>query len=93
MSEKFAKKWGEGVNDTPLSNKIKDAVRPPGPLKPRLDFAVKRMEMQIQRLDKAADRFSDRDKSIFARTNQYLQKSLTHTQNTTWHEPTSSLMN
>jgi division protein CdvB (Snf7/Vps24/ESCRT-III family) len=67
MSEKFAKKWGEGVNDTPLSSRIKDAVRPPGPLKPRLDFAVKRMEMQIQRLDKASDRFSDRDKSIFAK--------------------------
>jgi len=67
MSEKFAKKWGEGVDDTPLSTRIKEAVRPPGPLKPRLDFAVKRMEMQIQRLDKASDRFSDRDKSIFAK--------------------------
>ncbi|MCW8802747.1 MAG: Snf7 family protein [Candidatus Bathyarchaeota archaeon] len=65
MSERFAKKWGEGVDDTPLSNKIKDAVRPPGPLKPRLDFAVKRMEMQIQKLDKAADRFTERDKAIF----------------------------
>ena len=65
MSEKFAKKWGDGVDDTPLSSKIKDAVRPPGPLKPRLDFAVKRMEMQIQKLDKAADRFTDRDKVIF----------------------------
>ena len=67
MSEKFARKWGEGVDDTPLSSKIKDAVRPPGPLKPRLDFAVKRMEMQIQKLDKASDRFTQRDKSIFAK--------------------------
>ncbi|MEJ2126719.1 MAG: Snf7 family protein [Candidatus Bathyarchaeota archaeon] len=65
MSEKFAKKWGEGVDKTPLGNRIKDAVRPPGPLKPRLDFAVKRMEMQIQKLDKAADRFTDRDQAIF----------------------------
>jgi division protein CdvB (Snf7/Vps24/ESCRT-III family) len=67
MSEKFAKKWGEGLDDTPISTKIKEAVRPPGPLKPRLDFAVKRMELQIQRLDKASDRFSERDKSIFAK--------------------------
>ena len=67
MSEKFAKRWGEGVNDIPLSDRIKDAVHPPGPLKPRLDFAVKRMELQIQRLDKASDRFSERDKSIFAK--------------------------
>ena len=65
MSEKFSKKWGDGVDDVPLSSRIRDAVRPPGPLKPRLDFAVKRMEMQIQKLDKAADRFNDRDKVIF----------------------------
>ena len=67
MSEKFAKKWGEGIDDTPVTTRIKEAVRPPGPLKPRLDYAVKRIEMQIQRLDKATDRFSDRDKTIFAR--------------------------
>ena len=65
MSEKFSKKWGDGVDDVPLSSRIRDAVRPPGPLKPRLDFAVKRMEMQIQKLDKASDRFNDRDKVIF----------------------------
>jgi division protein CdvB (Snf7/Vps24/ESCRT-III family) len=77
MSEKFAKKWGEGVDDTPLSTKIKEAVRPPGPLKPRLDIAVKRMELQIQRLDKAADRFSERDKSIFAKiVNSYTKHDM-----------------
>ncbi len=67
MSERFAKKWGEGTDQTPLSSRIKEAVRPPGPLKPRIDYAVRRIEMQIQRLDKATDRFSERDKSIFAR--------------------------
>ena len=67
MSEKFAKRWGEGIDDTPLTTKIKEAVRPPGPLKPRMDYAVRRIDVQIQRLDKATDRFSERDKSIFAR--------------------------
>ena len=66
MSEKFAKKW-EVRDTTPLTAKVKEAVRPPGPLKPRLDFAVRGIELQIQRLDKATDRFSERDKSIFAR--------------------------
>ena len=36
-------------------------------MKPRLDHAVKRINIQIQRLDKATDRFTERDKSIFAR--------------------------
>ena len=66
MSEKFAKKW-EVRDNTPLTARVKEAVHPPGPLKPRLDFAVRGIEVQIQRLDKASDRFSERDKSIFAR--------------------------
>ena len=67
MSGKFAKRWEEGYDQTPLTTKVKEAIRPPGPLKPRLDLAVRRIELQIQRLDKASDRFSERDKSIFAR--------------------------
>ena len=67
MSEKFAKKWGEGYDQMPIHKRVKEAIRPPGPLKPRLDLAVRGIEIQIQRLDKASDRFSERDKSIFAR--------------------------
>ena len=36
-------------------------------MKPRLDFAVRRIELQVQKLDQATDRFSQRDKAIFAR--------------------------
>jgi division protein CdvB (Snf7/Vps24/ESCRT-III family) len=46
---------------------MKEAVRPPGPLKPRLDFAIRRIELQTQKLDQATERFSQRDKTIFAR--------------------------
>jgi len=67
LSEKFAKRWEERQDQTPITSKIKEAVRPQGPLKPRLDFAVRRIELQVQRLDKASERFSERDKSIFAR--------------------------
>ncbi len=67
MSEKFAKKWGETYDTSPLTTRIKEAVRPPGPLKPRLDSAIRGIEFQIQKLDKATDRFTKRDQSIFAR--------------------------
>jgi division protein CdvB (Snf7/Vps24/ESCRT-III family) len=67
LSEKFAKRWEDKQDQTPITSKLKEAVRPPGPLKPRLDFAVRRIELQVQRLDKANERFSERDKSIFAR--------------------------
>ena len=67
MSARFAKKWEEGQSEQPFTDRIKEAVRPPGPLKPRLDFAVRRIEMQVQRLDRATDKFNQRDKSIFAK--------------------------
>ena len=67
MSERFAKRWEERRDQQPFTERIKEAVRPPGPLKPRLDQAIRRIEIQIQRLDKASERFSQRDKSIFAR--------------------------
>jgi len=67
MSERFAKKWGERDEHTPLQTRLKEAVRPPGPLKPRLDFAIRRIELQIQRLDNASERFTERDKTIFVR--------------------------
>jgi len=67
LSENFAKKWESKRDETPFQNRIKDAVKPPGPLKPRLDFAVRRIDLQVQKLDQATDRFGQRDKAIFAR--------------------------
>lgn len=67
MSEKFAKRWEDGSNKQPFTTRVKESVRPPGPLKPRLDVAIRRIELQVQRLDQATDRFADRDKKIFAK--------------------------
>lgn len=67
MSERFSKKWETRREEQPFTNRIKDAVKPPGPLKPRLDFAVRRIDLQVQKLDQATERFSQRDKTIFAR--------------------------
>jgi len=67
MSDRFAKRWEERETQAPMSTRIKEAVKPAGPLKPRLDFAIRRIELQVQRLDQATDRFTERDKSIFVR--------------------------
>lgn len=67
MSERFSKKWESKRDEQPFTDRIKDAVKPPGPLKPRIDFATRRIELQVQKLDQATDRFSQRDKTIFAR--------------------------
>jgi hypothetical protein len=58
LSERFSKKWESKREEQPFTNRMKEAVRPPGPLKPRLDFAVRRIELQTQKLDQATERFS-----------------------------------
>ncbi len=67
MSERFSKRWESKRHEQPFTNRVKEAVRPPGPLKPRLDFAIRRIELQTQKLDQATERFSQRDRAIFAR--------------------------
>jgi len=65
LSEKFSRKWEEREVKPPFYKKIKDAVLPPSPLKPRLEIAIRRIKLHVQRLDKATNRLSQRDKFIF----------------------------
>jgi len=67
LSERFSKRWETRRDEQAFTDRLKEAVKPPGPLKPRLDFAVRRIELQVQKLDQATDRFGQRDKTIFAR--------------------------
>jgi len=67
LSERFAKKWDSRRDETPFTDRIKDAVKPPTPLKPRLDFATRRIDLQVQKLDQANERFTQRDRAIFAK--------------------------
>jgi len=79
MSEKFVKKWEGKHADQPLTTRIKETVKPPPPLKPRLDMAVRRIELQINKLDQASERFSQRDKSIFAKiVDAYTRHDMEH---------------
>ncbi|MDH5689961.1 MAG: Snf7 family protein [Candidatus Bathyarchaeota archaeon] len=50
-----------------FTTKIKEAIKPSGQLKQRLNVAVRRIRSKIQSMDKALERFSKRDKAIFRR--------------------------
>ena len=67
MSERFAKKWESRRNETSFIDAVRGAVSPPPPLKPRMNYAIKRLNLQIHRLDQAADRFSQKDKALFGK--------------------------
>lgn len=67
MSERFAKKWESRREEGSFVDTIRGTVKPQAPLKPRLDYAVKRLELQMNRLDQANDRFTQKDKTLFAK--------------------------
>lgn len=62
MSKQFIKKWAE-----PEKMGIKEAIRPSKPLRPRIEQAARRVEVQIQRLEQEDSRLAARDKAMFAK--------------------------
>lgn len=68
MSEHFAKKWetkrDEGES---FSKTIHNTIQPPAPLKTQLDFACRKLDLQINKLDQANERFTQKDKTLFAK--------------------------
>jgi division protein CdvB (Snf7/Vps24/ESCRT-III family) len=67
MSERFAKKWESKREETSFINTLKETVQPQQPLKPRLDFAIRKLDLQINRLDQANERFTQKDKALFTK--------------------------
>ncbi len=65
MSERFTKKWEQKRETGSFKNNLKEAIIPQSPLKSRMNHAVKRLELQIQKLDKSSERFTQKDKSLF----------------------------
>jgi len=63
---KFVDRW-ERKESASVSTKVKETVRPPGPLKPRLDAAVRSIQLQIQKLEIANQRFNERDRMMFSK--------------------------
>ncbi len=69
----FAGKW-EKQNNQSFGSKVKDSVRNPGPLKPRLDLAVRQIQVQCAKLDSTSTKLRERDNSIFGKVVGSLQK-------------------
>ncbi|HSD04256.1 MAG TPA: Snf7 family protein [Nitrosopumilaceae archaeon] len=62
----FAKSWTQPQTPS-LSEKINDAIKPQGPLKPRLETAVKKLQTQISKLDSLLTKLKQKDEKLFKR--------------------------
>jgi division protein CdvB (Snf7/Vps24/ESCRT-III family) len=69
----FAGKW-EKQNNQGFGDRVKDSVRNPGPMKPRLDLAVRQIQVQVAKLDATSTKLRERDNSIFGKVVSSLQK-------------------
>ena len=73
----FQNKWSKPVSPG-LTERINEAVKPQGALKPRVEMAVKRLQGQISKLDNMLTKLKQRDEKIFNRIVIATQQHDTH---------------
>ena len=79
MSEHFAKKWEPKKEGTSFISSVNQTIKPQQPLKPRLDMAIKKLDLQINRLDQANERFTQKDGLLFKKlVDAYQQHDMSH---------------
>ncbi|MCL1977837.1 MAG: Snf7 family protein [Candidatus Bathyarchaeota archaeon] len=79
MSEHFAKKWDQKSDDNSFINSINQTIKPQQPLKPRLDMATRKLDVQISRLDQTSERFIQKDRALFTKlVDAYQQHDMAH---------------
>ncbi len=72
MSE-FVSKWNKPSGGG-FGERVREAVRPVGPLKPRLEAAVRQIQIQISKLDATSLKLKERDTAIFNKVVASIQK-------------------
>ncbi|MEM2759759.1 MAG: Snf7 family protein [Nitrososphaerales archaeon] len=69
----FSKNWTRSDNRG-ISEKIRDTVKPQGPLRPRLETASNRLQAQIQRMDTMLAKMREKDSTLFKKIVDAMQK-------------------
>jgi division protein CdvB (Snf7/Vps24/ESCRT-III family) len=61
---RFTKNWAK-TDTRSVGTKIKDTIKPQGPLKPKITQAGNRLQAQIQKMDSMLARIKERDSKLF----------------------------
>jgi division protein CdvB (Snf7/Vps24/ESCRT-III family) len=69
----FSKNWTKSDNRG-VGEKVRDTVKPQGPLRPRLDSASNRLQAQIQRMDTMLAKMREKDSTLFKKIVDAMQK-------------------
>lgn len=63
----FDKTWSRQDTKVGVTDKIRDAVKPQGALKPRIQTAVNKLQVQISKMDAMLTKLRERDQQLFNR--------------------------
>ncbi|MCH9040854.1 MAG: Snf7 family protein [Thaumarchaeota archaeon] len=74
----LSSKWSNQPK-TGITEKINDSIKPKGPLKPRISNAIKKLQLQINKLDSMLTNLQERDVKLFQRIVEATQKHDTRT--------------
>lgn len=66
FGNKWNKQQGDSVGEA-VRNKILDGVKPQAPLKPRIEEARSKLQMQVTKLETISTKMQEKDKLIFGR--------------------------
>ncbi len=69
----FDKNWSNQSRAN-ASEKLKESLRPQGPLKPRIETAVNKLQLQTSKLDTMLTKLNERDASLFRRVVDAMQR-------------------
>lgn len=70
----FDKHWSNNQNRVRAGEKLRESLRPQGPLKPRIETAVNKLQLQTSKLDTMITKLNERDASLFRRVVDAMQR-------------------
>ena len=72
------KEWGNEPQSESMTDKFLDRLKPQDPLKPRIEEAQSKLQMQLSKLDKISAKLREKDQVIFKRVVHSLQNHDSH---------------
>jgi division protein CdvB (Snf7/Vps24/ESCRT-III family) len=74
----LTKKWNDSQSESSMTNKLFDRLKPQDPLKPRIEEAHNKLQMQVSKLDNISSKLQEKDRLIFNRVVHSLQNHDSH---------------
>jgi division protein CdvB (Snf7/Vps24/ESCRT-III family) len=72
------KKWNNNTQSESIRDKLRDVAQSQTPLKPRIEEAQRKLQIQVSKLDSISNKLQEKDKVIFGRIVNAMQNHDSH---------------